>query len=116
MIVYARGADVCVAEPFLHLGDIGLVIECIGRGRRPQGVRADLEPQRRRVGPHQLIYAIRGDCLFQLPGAVVPDRPEQRPIIVSVVTGSSEIIMDQRLGPWMQRQIARLAAFGPVSR
>jgi hypothetical protein len=30
MIVDARGGDIGVAKPFLHLGDVGLVIERIG--------------------------------------------------------------------------------------
>jgi hypothetical protein len=50
MIVDARGGDVCVAEPFLNLGNVGLVVEGIGGGRRPQRVRADLEPELRRIG------------------------------------------------------------------
>ena len=43
VIVDARGGDVGVAEPFLHLGDVGLVVERIGRGGRAQRVRADFE-------------------------------------------------------------------------
>jgi len=54
MIIDARGGDVGVTEPFLHLGDVGLVIERIGGGRRAQRMRADLEPELRRVGPTSL--------------------------------------------------------------
>ena len=39
MIVDPRGADVGVAEPILHLGDVGLVVERVGgreEGRKPQ--------------------------------------------------------------------------------
>jgi hypothetical protein len=36
-----------VAEPLLHLGDIGLVVERIGHRGHPQSMRADLEIQRR---------------------------------------------------------------------
>ena len=36
MIVDARGGDIGVTEPFLHLGDAGLVIERIGGGGRAQ--------------------------------------------------------------------------------
>jgi hypothetical protein len=32
-----------VAEPFLNLGDVGVVIERVGGGRRPQRMRTDLE-------------------------------------------------------------------------
>ena len=34
VIVDARGGDVGVAEPFLHLGDVGLVVERVGGGGR----------------------------------------------------------------------------------
>jgi hypothetical protein len=34
MIVDAGGADVRMAEPFLHLGDVGLMIERVGGGGR----------------------------------------------------------------------------------
>ena len=46
VIVDARGGDVGVAEPFLHLGDVGLVVERVGGGRRAQRMRADLEAER----------------------------------------------------------------------
>jgi hypothetical protein len=36
-----RGGDVGVAEPFLNLGDVGLVVERIGGGRRAQRMRAN---------------------------------------------------------------------------
>jgi hypothetical protein len=34
-----------VPEPLLDLGDVGLMIERIGGGRRAQRMGADLEPQ-----------------------------------------------------------------------
>jgi hypothetical protein len=34
MIVDARGGDVGVAEPFLHLGNVGLVVKSVGGGGR----------------------------------------------------------------------------------
>ncbi len=52
MIVDARGGDIGITEPFLHLGNIGLVIERIGGGRRTQRMCADLESKLRRVAPH----------------------------------------------------------------
>src|SRR5665213_3766398 len=69
MIVDARGGDVGVAEPFLHLGDVGLVVERVGGGRRAQGVRADLESEQRRIGPHQFIDAVSSDRPRRLAGA-----------------------------------------------
>ena len=50
VIVDARSSDVRVAEPFLNLGDVGLVVERVGGGRRAQGMSADLEAEQRRIG------------------------------------------------------------------
>jgi len=36
VIVDACGGDVGMPEPFLHLGDVGLVIERVSGGRRPR--------------------------------------------------------------------------------
>jgi hypothetical protein len=49
VIVDPGGGDVGVAEPLLHLGDIGRVIERVGGGGRPQGVGGDVEPKLRGV-------------------------------------------------------------------
>ena len=65
VIVDPRGGDIGVAEPFLHLGDVRLVVERIGGGGRAQGMSADLEPEPRRIGPHQPVNAIRGDRSFK---------------------------------------------------
>src|SRR5271169_5796399 len=46
VILKARGADVRVTKPFLHLGDVRLVVERIGGGGRPQRMGADFEPER----------------------------------------------------------------------
>jgi len=43
VIIDARRGDIGVTKPFLHFGDVGLVIECVGRGRCAQRMRADLE-------------------------------------------------------------------------
>jgi hypothetical protein len=45
VIVDAGCGDVGVAEPFLHLGDVGLVVERIGGGRSAQRMGADLEAE-----------------------------------------------------------------------
>jgi hypothetical protein len=47
VVVNSGGGDVGVAEPLLDLGDVGLVVERVCGGRRPQCMGADLEPQRR---------------------------------------------------------------------
>ena len=43
MVVDPGGRDVRVPEPLLHLGDVGLVVECVGGGRSAQGMCADAE-------------------------------------------------------------------------
>ena len=43
-VVKAGRGDVGVPEPFLDLGDIGVVIERIGRCRRSQRMGADFKP------------------------------------------------------------------------
>lgn len=40
-IVHARGRDVRVPQPLLHLGDIGVVFERVRRGRGSQRMRAE---------------------------------------------------------------------------
>src|SRR5271157_5489288 len=48
VVVDADGGDIGVAEPLLDLGDVGLVIERIGGGRRAQRMSADLVAERHR--------------------------------------------------------------------
>jgi hypothetical protein len=47
VIVDPSGGDIGVPEPFLDLGDVGLMVESIGGGRRPERMRADLEAEQR---------------------------------------------------------------------
>jgi hypothetical protein len=47
VIVNPRGGDIGVPEPFLNLCDVGLMVERIGGGRRPQRMGADLKPELR---------------------------------------------------------------------
>ena len=110
MVVDARRRDVGVPEPLLHLGDVGMVIQCVGHRGRSQRVGTDLEPEPRGVDPHQLVDAVRGDRALEQAGAVVPDRPEQRAGLVDAVAGRLEVVVDQRVDPRMQRHITRLAA------
>ena len=41
VIIDPRGGNIRVAEPFLHLGNVGVVIERVGGGGRAQRMRAD---------------------------------------------------------------------------
>ena len=111
VIVDARGGDIGVAKPLLHLGDVGLVVERVGGGGRPQGVRPDFKSELRGVGAHQPVNSVRRDRAFKPAGAVVADWPEQRAALVEAMADGVEVIVDQSVGPRMQRQVARLAAF-----
>ena len=106
-----------MTEPFLHLGDVGLVIERVGGRGRAQRMRADQKPKLPRIAPHQTIDAVRSDRALQPAGVVVADRPEQRAGLVEGMPDGVEIVVDQAVGAGMQRQIPRLAAFaGLLSR
>jgi hypothetical protein len=52
------------------------VIERVSRRCRSQRVGTDPEAEGRRVGPHQLIDAVRRDRLVELAGRAVTDWPE----------------------------------------
>jgi hypothetical protein len=55
VIIDAGGRDIGMAEPLLDLGDIGLVVECVGSGGCSQRMGADLETQSRRIPSHELV-------------------------------------------------------------
>jgi hypothetical protein len=111
VIVDPRGGNIGVTEPLLHLSDVGLVVERIRGGRRPQRMRADLEPERSRVCAHQLIDAFRRDRLVEPARRVVADRAEQCAAVVLAVACGGEVFVNECMGAGMQRQIAILAAF-----
>jgi hypothetical protein len=89
VIVDARRGNIRVPEPFLHLGDVGLVVEGVGRGRRAQRMGADLETEQRRIGAHQLVDAVRRDRPFERAGGVVLDRPKQRTVFIGPCPATS---------------------------
>jgi hypothetical protein len=35
-VIEPGGGNIRMPEPLLHLGDVGLMVECVGRGRGPQ--------------------------------------------------------------------------------
>jgi hypothetical protein len=110
VIVNSGCGDIGVAEPFLHLGDVRLMVERIGDGRRAQRMDADPEAELRRIAPHQPVDHVGIERLVEPAGAVVPDRPEERTVLVSTVAGGLEVIVDQLVGSRMRREIPRLLA------
>ena len=74
-------------------------------------MHVDFKTKLRRIAPHQLVDAIRGDCMLKPSGAVVAGRAKQRTIVVSAMSSGVEVIVDKHVGVRMQRQISRLVAF-----
>ena len=58
-----------------------------------------------RIPPDQLVDPVGRQRLIEPAGAVVPDRAEQRAVLVRAVASGLEVIVDQPVGARMQRQI-----------
>ena len=101
MIVDARSADVRMAKPLLHLGDVGLMVERVGGGGRAQRVRADLESERGGVTAHQLVDTVGRDRAVHRARGVVANRTEQRTMLIGAVSGGVEVFMDERIAGGM---------------
>src|SRR3954447_21440029 len=101
MIVNTRCSDIGVSKPFLHLRNVGLMIESVRGSGRAQRMRADLKSERGRVGAHQLVNAIGRNRLIQLAGSVVANWPEQRAAIVLAVPGCLKIVVNERMSTGM---------------
>jgi hypothetical protein len=91
MIVNARGRNIRMPQPFLDLGDIGLMIKRVRRRSRPQRVRADLKAERRRIPSHHLVHRIRRDCLASGGTAIAMHRSKQRAGLIRA-TGITEYL------------------------
>ena len=63
VVVGPRRRYIRAPKPFLNLGDVGLMVEGIGRRGCPERMSPNLEPERCRVLPHDLVDLIRRDCL-----------------------------------------------------
>ena len=74
VIINPRRRNIRMPQPFLHIGDIGLMVERIGRRRRAERMRAYLETQSRRVLSHHPIHPVRRDGVAGRPVAAVVKR------------------------------------------
>lgn len=84
-------------EPLLDIGDVGLVLEGVGRGRCSQCVQAqpvDFDPGTGRVSLEHLVDPVAGEVLLELPGAVVADRPEEGSGSILAVSGETQVLLD----------------------
>ena len=85
-----------MAQPLLDLGDVGLVLQGVGRGGGPQGVRAEageVDPGLPGVAlDDRVVDRIRVERLVQLARGVVLDRPEEGTVQVLAMAGRLQVI------------------------
>src|ERR1039458_8969142 len=105
VVVYPRRGNVRMPQPFLDLGDVGLVIERIGSGCGTQRVRSDLKPQRRRISAYHLVDRVRRDGLISGVAAIPVYRPKQRPTLIIWIPSKSQIALDRLASSALQRQV-----------
>jgi hypothetical protein len=109
MVIDARGRDVRVPEPFLHLRDVGFMVERVGRGGRAQAMHAeaiDRDPSFRRVRKDHLVHPVRRDRVTGAAACAL----KQRGVRLLAVTGGLEVRVHAFGAARMQRQVARLIA------
>ena len=82
-------------QPFLHLGDVGVMIERISRARRAKCMCPDLEAQSQRVSPHQLVDPVGGDGIVEPSGSIITDGTEEGAFRVGRVARLVEIVMSR---------------------
>ncbi len=100
-----------MTEPCLNLGEIGVVVECIGGGGRSHRVGFRLESKGGRIVSDEPVNAIRRDGVFQgATGAAVSKRAKQRSAVVVSVSGGVQIIVDEIGGKLVQRDEANFLA------
>jgi hypothetical protein len=102
--------DVGVAEPFLDLGNIRIVIERIGGRRRAQRMGADLKAQQCRIPLDQLVDAVWRDGFLPTAPFTVAERPKERACVVPAMAGFAQIFVDQIAGDAVKRNIAYFLA------
>jgi hypothetical protein len=89
VIVDAGGGDVGVAQPLLDLGDVGLIVERVGGGGRPQQVGVDLNAQLRGIPPDQSVNRVGRERFVEPAGAVVLDWAKERTVLVAPCPAAS---------------------------
>ena len=105
-----------MAQPFLHLGDVGIVIKRIGRRGRAQRMGTDLESQSERVPSHQLVEPIRRYGIVEPTRAVIAHRAEDGALGVGGMMSFIKIVIEKLVSTGVERQVADPAAFGEDSQ
>ena len=81
MIIDSGRCNIRMPQPLLHLGNVGPVIQCIGRSRRPHYVRPHVLPENAQLLQilqyYLLVYVAWGQCRMGMPMHIVLDRPKQ---------------------------------------
>lgn len=105
-----------MAEPLLHLGDVGFMRKRVCCRRRAHRVNTqagylDIQPCGLPVFSHHIpVNGIRIERPIQLSRAVVPHRAEQRAIQIIAMTGQQQITFNEPLRKRMHRHIPDLVA------
>lgn len=107
-----------MAEPFLHFGDVGLVREGVGCGRRAERMHAEpvdlgADAGREAVMPHDVAI---DRCGIERPvellrRAVVLDGSEEGPADIGRMAGIRQILLNKSLGRGVYGNEADLVAF-----
>jgi hypothetical protein len=120
----ARGRHIRMAEPFLDLGNIGLVVERVRGGRRPQQMNAEAFHMSRETclaaifADDVVINGIRIELTVELTGAVLRHWPEEGTRGIILVAGERQVLINQTLGHRIHRHEADFVAlaFDPEVR
>ncbi len=100
-----------MAQPLLDLGNVRLVVERVGGGRRPQSMSSDFKPQLRRVVPDQFINAIRRNRFFLTAVMGIAQRTEEGTLVTAVMPGLVQVVLDQIASDAVKRNVSRLLTF-----
>ena len=115
-VIQPRGGNVGMPEPLLHLGNIGVVRQGIGRRGGTQGMHAKsvyigIDAHHRTVALYNaLVHRIRMQVLREYLGDVVLHRPKERTIEILLVLGLFQILGDESLCFQAHRDVAHLTA------
>jgi len=112
LIVDPRGVDIDVPQPDLHLGDVGLVVQCVGGGRGSQAVHTqfcDFDTRRFGIFADERIDAIGTDAGT---GRASAQWQKQRRLAVELVMrGRFQVRIDPLRSHRVQGQKSQLVAF-----
>lgn len=103
-----------MAQPLLHLGDVGVVLQRAGGGGGAQGVRAHVlagDAQMLHIKHHDLrIHATGRERRGRRAKLGLADAPEQRAVRVPAMAGGGQVLGHQSQRVRVRRQEAQLAA------